>query len=179
MRLKLPHISRIFSAAILWILLLAFLSVNVFAIANYPLAYGSRLSSIFSQPFSWEPHAALAVDLWNQGARQTAVQEVAISQELYAQKIPESRVLGTTTTPDDLFTMWQNAPVQDEQRRQYWEQIIKNYPDYRDGYIQLASLLYTLGKTDEAVSYVRAAQTIDPNNPTIGKILEILSRTTK
>lgn len=45
----------------------------------------------------------------------------------------------------------------------YWEDIVKKYSNYRDGYFKLALLTYQLGKKDEAKGYLQKALVIDPN----------------
>ncbi len=179
MRLELPHISRFFSATILWVLFFALLSVNMFAAINYPRAYSNKLSSVFAHPFLWEPHAALAVELWSLGGRDWAINEATLAQELYAQTAQQSPVLGLTTDPNDLLNVWKNAPIQEEKQMHYWEKIIQTRPDYRDGYIELASLWYARGRLDKAKSYVLTAQTIDPNSTLVAEILTLLSKNNK
>lgn len=58
--------------------------------------------------------------------------------------------------------------VKEERVRQakeiaYWEDVVKKYNNYRDGYFKLALLTYQLGKKDEAKAYLKKALVIDPN----------------
>lgn len=58
--------------------------------------------------------------------------------------------------------------VKEERVRQakeiaYWEDIVKKYSNYRDGYFKLALLTYQLGEKDEARVYLQKALVIDPN----------------
>ncbi len=127
MRLQFPHISRFFSASVLWGLLLAFVGLNAFAAANYPLAYSDKLFS-----------------------------------EALGREITVSQVLGAT--------------AKDEQHRDYWKQIVKEHPDYRDAYIALAYIAYKEGETQEAVSYIHEASDLDPNNPTVEALVKFISQ---
>jgi tetratricopeptide (TPR) repeat protein len=57
----------------------------------------------------------------------------------------------------------------------YWKQIIKEEPSYRDGYLQLSLLYYQIDDSTAAASYWQAANELDPNNNTvkaIGKLFE-------
>lgn len=45
----------------------------------------------------------------------------------------------------------------------YWQTVVSNHPDYRDGYYALAVLAYKLGQTADAVNFLRQVQSIDPN----------------
>ena len=194
MRLKFPHISRFFSARVLltaervtlWSLLLALFGFNAFAAANYPLPYSDKLSSVFARPFSWDTHAALARDFWQLGAREPAVQELLVADELYQRSPDASRtlpagrqVLGLSTAPSDLLASWQHAPARELERQRYWEEIIKQYPDYRDAYVELAALLYKQGNVAEAKTYLLAAEALDPNNVSIQKLVAFVSKIVK
>ena len=46
---------------------------------------------------------------------------------------------------------------------QFWQGIIKTYPNYRDGYFRLATLEYELGNRNKAKEYVQKALELDPN----------------
>ena len=52
-----------------------------------------------------------------------------------------------------------------------WQQVVTKYPDYRDGYFQLAVLEYQLGDTTRARVYDEKALELDPNFQS-GKELE-------
>ena len=45
----------------------------------------------------------------------------------------------------------------------YWQQLVKEYEDYRDAYFRIASLQFTLGKTDEAKKSLEKVLSLDPN----------------
>ncbi len=45
----------------------------------------------------------------------------------------------------------------------FWEEQIKKYPGFRDGYMQLALLYYQLGNKEEAKRNLEHALAIDPN----------------
>lgn len=45
-----------------------------------------------------------------------------------------------------------------------WEDVIKEYKDYRDGYLELALLEYKLGNFEKAKNYLETVFEIDPNS---------------
>ncbi|EKD85704.1 MAG: hypothetical protein ACD_37C00649G0002 [uncultured bacterium] len=55
----------------------------------------------------------------------------------------------------------------------FWQNVVKNKPDYRDAYIQLAALSYQLSKLEEGKNYLTEVETLDPNNPFISSLLEV------
>lgn len=50
-----------------------------------------------------------------------------------------------------------------EQSLGQWKTIIKEHPDYRDGYLMLAWISKRLGKTEEERTYLHKALSLDPN----------------
>ena len=46
---------------------------------------------------------------------------------------------------------------------QYWQSVVKKYPDYRDGYYTLAVLSYRLKDIEYARGYLKKALELDPN----------------
>lgn len=73
-------------------------------------------------------------------------------------------VLGTTTQKDnqDISKQKYNTSVQ---RYHAWQAIVSRYPDYRDGYYQLAVLAYQLNKFSESKTYLQKVRSLDPNYP--------------
>lgn len=56
----------------------------------------------------------------------------------------------------------------------HWEKIIKQKPNYRDGYLQLALLHYKLYQNEEARRYLEEALVIDPNFKSAKELKKIL-----
>jgi tetratricopeptide (TPR) repeat protein len=50
-----------------------------------------------------------------------------------------------------------------QQQISFWQENIRKYPDYRDGYFQLALLEYQLGDIQSAQSYLNKVESLDPN----------------
>ena len=63
--------------------------------------------------------------------------------------------------------------VELEKSRTYWKQILVEYPDYEDAYVQLIILSYQV-KDDEGVrKYISALQSKNPNHSLL-KLLQTL-----
>ena len=62
-------------------------------------------------------------------------------------------VLGTATNGTDEIVAKIN----------YWKKVIADHPDYRDGYMQLASLTYQMGNRAASIDYVEKVLQFDPN----------------
>lgn len=45
----------------------------------------------------------------------------------------------------------------------FWQKIVLNYPNYRDGYFRISLLEYQLGNVAKAKNYLNKALEIDPN----------------
>jgi len=50
--------------------------------------------------------------------------------------------------------------------QEYWKEVVEKYPDYKDGYFQLAIVSYQLGDTDRAKGAIGKVLEIDPNDAT-------------
>lgn len=125
-----------------------------------PLAYSDKVFQIFTHPGSATVHEDLAQTLWNSGARTRASHEFAIVAEL-------SPVLGASAT----------AKTQREAAQmKYWQDTAANHPDYRDAYVQLASLSYQEGNLVQSHAHLVKAQILDPNNATINRLVNFTSK---
>lgn len=56
----------------------------------------------------------------------------------------------------------------------YWQKVVTEKKDYRDGYFQLAVLLYRLGRKEQAKMYLGQALKLDPNFEEGRKLEKIL-----
>lgn len=57
---------------------------------------------------------------------------------------------------------------------EFWQEIIRKYPNYRDAYFSLALLEYQRGNIEKAKVYLQESLTLDPNfkeGRTLEKIL--------
>jgi tetratricopeptide (TPR) repeat protein len=176
----LTQISRFFSAKktrrrlasmgklVLWASLLALFAVNHTAKTTLKRETFIPVDMILSQPFSSDIHTLLADKLWNMGLRDTAKKELLIAQELWKPNITATNnVLGANSSPDKLLSQWEAVEKTMWSDLRFWQQLVQEKPDYRDGHIILAQLAYDLGEKEEAKTHLAIAQTLDPNNETV------------
>ncbi|MEK7533346.1 MAG: hypothetical protein AAB542_02820 [Patescibacteria group bacterium] len=79
-----------------------------------------------------------------------------------------SAILGAS---DTLAT--ENTAV--EHRYEYWQNVIRNHPDYRDGHYMLALLAFQRGNMDETRIHLNKVKILDPNYPGIALLETLLS----
>jgi tetratricopeptide (TPR) repeat protein len=87
----------------------------------------------------------------------------------------KNKILGwATTNEDQLNQLWlkkhREDPADINRLITKWEKLVREKPDYRDGYIQLALLYQTLNNTPLALKNIDQALQIDPNNQTAQQI---------
>lgn len=160
-KLKFPHISRLFTAILLWCGLVAVFYVNVFVQIHNNQSFPSYFFQTLTHPFNPQPHVDSALTLRNQGFNQSAKRELTIAEDLY--KAGNGSVLGATTDPSVILNDWKAEPQILKDKYNYWKKIIVQKPDYRDGYIISGILAYELGKVQEAKSLFTKARELDPN----------------
>lgn len=120
---------------------------------------------------------ALAQEYWKVGAWQNAKRELTIAQDLWqTNRGPQANsVLGTTTSPLDIWGVWQAEPQRLARAYSWWQTVVKTKPDYRDGYIQLGTVAYQLSKFGEAKAALSRALALDPNNLFSYRLLQQLN----
>lgn len=167
-----PHFIRIFSAGFLWLFLTLIISLNFYAKTLFSASFEPLTIEAMVHPSSARAHFALAQRFWSMGFLTRAKSELRVAQEL--SQIAGSGVLGISTNPTTLLTEWESEPTRRQAAYQFWQRAVQEKSDYRDGYMQLASLAYELGRIDVAKQYVSKGEDLDPNNPTIEKLRTLL-----
>lgn len=168
-----PHISRIFSAAqvqrgakvLFWTVSIAFFVVGVIISQSMPQSYDAYRKALLEKPFSIDSYIRFGQALYTQGNGVAAAKQITVAQSTIA-----TNVLGAQTELQNVLSQWDYASHARQRTYEYWKQITITYPEYRDGYIQLAQASYDLKKFDEAKEYLRQAQTLDPNNTLISQM---------
>jgi len=156
-----PHISRILPARVIFsFVCVAFLGVNIIIFSYLPQSYDQYRKALLNNPFSIDSYIRFGQALYTQGNGDAASKQIAVA----------TNVLGAQTEFSTILSEWNYASSAKERSYVYWKQIITTYPEYRDGYIQLAQASYDLARFDEAKTYLNRAQTLDPNNTLISRI---------
>jgi len=184
-RVKLPQISRLFSASAfratlfwtgklaLWAVLVALFSVNAIALSHKTLPIAAEFIQILENPFNVTSHVQSALHLHNLGLNQAATQELVLAQDL--KNTTPGSVLGATTDPATILESWAVHPQKLQEQYEYWKGVIAQKPDYRDGLVVEGLLAYELGKTGEAKTLLTKAQQFDPNDGAIVDLLRQIS----
>lgn len=63
-----------------------------------------------------------------------------------------------------------------EKKITFWETVIEEKDDYRDGYLMLALLNFKAGRKETAKDYWQKAYEIDPNNKEVNELKNILEK---
>lgn len=83
----------------------------------------------------------------------------------------QQQVLGTKNIVGD-----QQLVTSDQQLITDWEKIVKLYPNYRDGWLQLAVRYNQVGDKEKALNALEKAREIDPNNETVKSLEKIIQK---
>lgn len=181
---RFPRFPRIFTATILpfvakttlWSTFTALVLVNIYARVNLVPSYWTAIMTSLRFPTSATAHQALAQVYWQQGFGTQAKQELLYAQDVIntAHGANGQTVLGASTEPRELLNQWEQEPERLKRQYQFWQTVVREKPDYRDAYIQLAAITYQLSKPDEARSWLSRAATLNPTSPTIDKLTPLL-----
>lgn len=87
-----------------------------------------------------------------------------------------SNVLGVFSDYQEHIRQEQAEKEKVQDHYQFWQQVVKDKPDYRDAYITLASLGYQLSKPEEAKAYLTQAASLDPNSEVVEKLFLFFGR---
>lgn len=169
MALRLPHISRFFTAKMLQrashvsILAVFLFSLIYLYSTNILLAmpYGPNKISvkILSNPLDAHGHMILAEYYKDSAIDAKKARELAIVQELSTNS---PTILGSSTDIPSTIQTWLKEPELYEKKLQYWKYIIETHPEYRDAYIQASYYASKLKLTTLAESLLQKAKELDP-----------------
>lgn len=121
-------------------------------------------------PNDFEAHLILAEEYLKNNQLEAAEQELSMAKRIQQsgyQATGQIRkgILGATTST--FSQLWQSkmesSPEDIRKLIRYWEMIVAEKPDYRDGYLQLALLHYKLYENDKAREYLEKVLKLDPN----------------
>lgn len=161
----------------LWIVLAAFIGFNVYA-GTYQHPYWKSHLGVLTQPDALDAHLALARSYWQSGNWPRIETELRIAQTLFqpSQDEKERPVLGISASPLDLLHQWEKEPMRLAKELGFWQAVVKDKPDYRDGFIQLSALSFQLNKPEDAKHYLDEAIALDPNSPVAASLTQLLSQ---
>lgn len=80
-----------------------------------------------------------------------------------------------STVDDNILGATENQGTDIIKEINYWKDVVNNHPDFRDGYMQLASLTYQMNNLAAAIDYVNKVLELDPNFQPAKDLKNILS----
>jgi tetratricopeptide (TPR) repeat protein len=133
---------------------------------------------LIKQPYNLKAHLELAKIFLKTNQFEKAEKELLITkslQQLNNRIAEQSRVLGVS---DTLEKLWQQKHYSDPKDIKKlisgWEEVLEKYPDYRDGYLQLAYLYYKIYQDEKVKENLTKALELDPNFPPTQEIKKFL-----
>ena len=184
LKLKFPHIPRKISARLfsyaekigLWSILSTLILANLFAKVNLTPDYWNEIVTALQNPISLNAHVVLAETLWKSGFSSRAKKELVYATSLKSSPPSNSAVLGASTVdPEIILNNWLSERSGLEAKYNYWQNVVSQKPDFRDAYLQLATLSYRLGKIAEGKSYLTQLINLDPNFVLNKKLIALYS----
>lgn len=89
---------------------------------------------------------------------------------MFLNSVKLDRLISTVTSKsqDILGVQHQTSPTPQvpdglESQYQYWLTIVSDHPDYRDGFVRLATLAYQRGDRDKSREFIERIRALDPN----------------
>ena len=122
---------------------------------------------LVKNPYDLESHLELAKIFLGANQFEKAEKELLAVQFLHQlnnQAIEQLKVLGNTDTLEKLWNQKHYSDPKDIKKLiSGWEETLEKYPDYRDGYLQLAYLYYKIYQDEKAKENLTKALELDPN----------------
>jgi tetratricopeptide (TPR) repeat protein len=158
--------------------LLAFLVIYSLFLSKNPFQLAKE--QLLKNPNDFEAHLILAEEYLSNNQVEEAERELLLAQGIefgIRDQELEIRVLGEESSSrwEELWQRKIEAKPEDiRQLIAYWEEIISEKPNYRDGYLQLAILNYKLFENEKAKEYLERALELDPNFETTKELKKVL-----
>lgn len=138
----------------LWGSMVILLVLNIAIRFNYP--------PLLQHTYSTLNRLRAVQHLWQQGDVRLAKDELR-----KLNRNTKSYVLGDTTSAPSPLSAWQKENNKLNDQIKFWEDVASNHPDYRDAYLAIAKLAYSLNMPEITSDNLRKAQMLDPNGISI------------
>lgn len=166
-----PHNSRVFSAGFLglaiWTLLVGFFLLNFIPLQKPLSSFDQLKLAVLKNPENPAVHLALAKEYLAVNDPINAEREILIGLSF----APQDQGLEEALVEIKAF---RDKPRQIQSEIQKWEKIAQDFPGYRDAYLKLAQLHYTIYQNKESRENLDKALEIDPNFEPAGEMKKIL-----
>lgn len=164
---KFPQITRKIPALVVgWLGLLTLIGLNLYTTTNLKPVFWDALTTSLAFPTS-DTFTNLAKTFWQLDFTLAARKQLLLAQDL-------SAVLGANTEVDDILQDWDNEPKKVFTAYNFWRQFTNQYPNSRDGQLNLAANAYRLNKLNEARVAAQIAINLDPGSAIGQKLIDLL-----
>jgi len=162
----LPHFSRIFTAlpyrrigrVAIWVVATLFFVINI-RISVPP--YFSQKIDILAHPYALNPYISFASVLRAHAspAQATVLLQLAdgMKRSVFGRQVSRN-VLGVS----NIQNTWGQQDQKYQELYMYWNGVVNEKTDYRDGYIMLSYLAFQMNRTEEATAWMEKAKEVDP-----------------
>lgn len=128
-------------------------------------------------PSDLQAHLILAEEHLKNNQIDEAERELLWAEKHLRGGVAPAAYLGGESVFDRLWQQKRYSDPEDiKELIKYWEGIVSEKPDYRDGFIQLALLHYKLYQNEKAKEYLQKALELDPNFKPAREMEKILIR---
>ena len=165
----------------IWLTPILVLIIGIISLISFFLSstnFNQTKQELIFNPDNLDSHLALAQEFLENNQFAQAEKELLLSQQLLNQQTNHHQSQAT-----GLQWLWQKRNHTDPEAIKNlisnWETIVKQKPDYRDGWIQLAFLHYLLKEDQSAQETLTKALVIDPHSQTALKLEKLINRVGK
>lgn len=134
---------------------------------NEELAQAKK--GVLASPFGAKNHLNLAKIYLEMGNLGLAEKELSLAQDLGATFSADLKTVANA------LEIAKSRSSKIRQEISFWEKVVKEKPDYRDAYFQLAVLNYQLNHIKKAKEFLLKTLEIDPNFESAKKLEKILN----
>jgi len=129
---------------------------------------------ILKNPNDIEAHLLLAEEFLKNNMLDEAEKELTLVADLEKES---PQVLGLASRFEKIKARWQTQdPEEIKKEIAKWEGFLAQTPTYRDGWLYLAFYHFKLGNQEEAQDALEKARQLDPLNPAIKDLEEIIKK---
>lgn len=180
--MKFPHNYRIipaytiiYSVKLMVLVLLIFFLTTLFLYP--PSGFEMAKLGVLLSPNDLSNHLLLAQEYLGRGDMTSVERELTLAESLSSRSTthnPSSTVLGLTLSPIKILEKIKAEPQRIKSEISFWEKVVANKPNYRDGYLRLALLNAQIYETQKAKNHLEKAKTLDPNFETTKELEKLL-----
>lgn len=125
-----------------------------------------QITNVLTRPLNPQPHLQLAEVYLNNNQLEKAHRQLLLAQKQMAKSNLTEQILQ--------LVLKIHKPEKIRREIDYWQEIVKEKPDYRDAYLKLAVLNWQVYENEKARLFLQKALDLDPNYELGRKVEEII-----